>query len=67
MPFAKAAWIDGHESFIYAGKNERWRDALNEGDVALYRTRAEHELSPTLNRWLTHGRRSAGDPEIAPE
>ncbi len=67
MPFAKAAWTGGHESFIYAGTNERWRNALNEGDVALYRTRAAHELSPALNFWLTHGRRTAGDPEIAPE
>lgn len=61
MPFAKHAWTEGHESFIYAGKNERWREALTEADVALYRSRAAQELSPALNRWLAEGRRGA-DP-----
>ncbi len=61
MPFAKAAWTEGHESFIYAGKNERWRDALTEADVALYRASAAQELSAGLNRWLAEGRRGA-DP-----
>ena len=56
MPFAKAAWTGGHEDFIYAGKNERWRGVLTEADVALYRTRAAQELDPALNRWLAHGR-----------
>ena len=64
MPFAKAAWTGGHESFIYSGTNERWRDVLTDDDVALYRSRATRELSPALSRWLSKGRES-GDPRRA--
>ena len=60
MPFAKHAWEGGHETFIYAGKNERWRDALTEADIARYRTRAAAELSSPLNAWLTTGRGATG-------
>jgi aryl sulfotransferase len=62
MPFAKAAWDDGHESFIYSGKNERWRDALNQDDVALYRARAAAETPPALNAWLSAGRAADDAP-----
>jgi aryl sulfotransferase len=58
MPFAKQAWTGGHESFIYVGKNERWRDALTEVDIARYRSRAAGELAPALNAWLERGRRA---------
>lgn len=64
MPFAKAAWAGGAKDFIYAGKNERWRDALTEEDIDLYRTRAAQELDPALNRWLAHGR-EGGDPALS--
>jgi aryl sulfotransferase len=67
MPTAKAAWDRGAADFIYAGKNERWRDALTDADAAAYRSRAEHELSPALNRWLRDGRKGAGDPRTSPE
>jgi aryl sulfotransferase len=67
MPHAKAAWAGGAADFIYAGKNERWREALTDEDVAAYRARAEHEMSPALNRWLREGRRGAGDPATSPE
>jgi aryl sulfotransferase len=66
MPFAKDAWTHGHESFIYSGTNERWREVLTGDDVALYRTRAAKELSPTLNTWLTKGRHG-GDPRVGDE
>lgn len=64
MPFAKDAWTRGHESFIYSGTNERWREVLTGDDVALYRTRAAKEMSPALNTWLTKGRRGE-DPRAA--
>jgi aryl sulfotransferase len=67
MPMAKLAWDGGARDFIYAGKNERWRAALTDADVAAYRTRAEQELSPALNRWLREGRNGAGDPRNSPE
>lgn len=56
MPFARAAWTAGHESFIYAGRNERWREILSEDDVSLYRERAAKELPAALDRWLILGR-----------
>jgi aryl sulfotransferase len=67
MPTAKAAWDRGAADFIYAGKNERWREALTDEDVAAYRARAELELSPALNHWLREGRIRAGDPRTSPE
>lgn len=67
MPFAKFAWDKGAVDFIYAGKNERWREALTDEDIAAYRARAEQELSPALNRWLREGRNRAGDPVTSPE
>jgi aryl sulfotransferase len=67
MPTAKGGWPAGAADFIYAGKNERWREALTDEDVAAYRAEAEHEMSPALNRWLREGRRGAGDPATSPE
>lgn len=66
MPNAGIAFQDGHDGFIYAGTNERWREALDETDVALYRKRAAKELSPALDRWLTAGRATA-DPQTSPD
>lgn len=65
MPFAKAAWAAGANDFIYAGRNERWRDVLSEEDIALYRTRAREELDPALNRWLAAGR-EGNNPALSP-
>lgn len=62
MPFAGMAWDGGAKTFIHAGKNERWREALSADDIALYRARAAQELSPSLNCWLREGRLVAGDP-----
>jgi aryl sulfotransferase len=67
MPAAKGGWPGGAADFLHAGKNERWREALTDADVAAYRAQAEHEMSPALNRWLREGRRGAGDPATSPE
>jgi aryl sulfotransferase len=67
MPLAKFAWDRGADDFIYSGKNERWREALTDEDVAAYRAQAEQEMSPALNRWLREGRARAGDPATSPE
>jgi aryl sulfotransferase len=66
MPMAKLAWDGGAKDFIYAGKNERWRDVLTGEDIALYRNRAAAELDRSLNDWLARGRRGAGDPPASP-
>jgi aryl sulfotransferase len=52
----------GHQTFLNKGTNGRWRDVLTKDDVARYRERAAVELSPGLNDWLEHGRKS-GDPK----
>lgn len=64
MPRADGSFEDGHDGFIYSGKNERWRGALGEDDIALYRDRAAKELSPALNAWLDKGR-GQSDPRTA--
>jgi aryl sulfotransferase len=51
----------GHETFLFQGTNERWRDVLTEADLALYEKHAHSALSPGLFNWLRNGRRVAGD------
>ncbi|HVU19774.1 MAG TPA: sulfotransferase domain-containing protein [Rhizomicrobium sp.] len=65
LPRAAMSWDKGHERFINQGTNERWRTALTPDDIACYNTRAAHELSPSLSRWLEQGRLKAGDPKDA--
>lgn len=64
LPMIDAGFQGGADGFIYAGRNERWREALSEDDVAFYRARAAREMSPGLNLWLAQGRRG-GDPRAA--
>ncbi|NOT41006.1 MAG: sulfotransferase domain-containing protein [Alphaproteobacteria bacterium] len=67
MPLAKFAWDGGAETFIYSGRNQRWRDALCDDDVASYRRRAAEALSPGLHRWLSEGRLGTGEAATSPE
>jgi aryl sulfotransferase len=62
LPGMERAFRGGHDTFLHRGTNERWRDVLNEDDVALYEARAAASLSPGLRRWLEAGRLKAGDP-----
>jgi aryl sulfotransferase len=57
----------GHETFLYRGTNSRWRGVLTDADLDRYERRIKAELSPTLIRWLTEGRLSAGDPRSSPD
>jgi aryl sulfotransferase len=57
----------GHETFLYQGTNERWRDVLTEADLALYEKHAHSALSLGLFNWLRNGRRVAGDPVSMPD
>lgn len=57
LPTADAGFDGGSDGFIYAGRNERWREALSEEDAAFYRARAAREMSAGLNQWLAQGRR----------
>jgi aryl sulfotransferase len=65
LPGIEMAFHGGAATFINRGTNERWRDVLNDADVALYRNKARAELSPGLNRWLENGRLKAGDPRVS--
>lgn len=59
LPRADISFRDGAEGFLFQGRNERWREALSESQVAAYRARATAALPPDLERWLAHGREVA--------
>jgi aryl sulfotransferase len=44
----------GNETFFNKGTNGRWKDVLDEDDLALY-GRAMEKLPASLTRWLEHG------------
>lgn len=62
MPGAEMSFEGGHASFLNKGTNGRWQTELTAADLALYQSRVETELPPSLARWLEHGRHVAGDP-----
>jgi aryl sulfotransferase len=67
LPAASTRWDRGSDSFLFSGKNGRWRGTLNADDTARYEARAHAELSPGLARWLERGRLVTGDPGTAPD
>lgn len=67
LPTAAGSFEGGHDTFLNKGTNGRWQTDLTADDLALYQSRVQAELSPSLARWLEHGRRVAGDPASAPD
>ena len=55
VPLGGAFWDGGAKSFIYKGKNGRWRDTLSSEDVQRYENRALEELGPECAKWLADG------------
>jgi aryl sulfotransferase len=53
-------WIfeGGTNSFLFKGTNGRWREVLDDGELAAYERRASARLSPDAAAWLEHGRRA---------
>ena len=45
----------GAQTFINKGTNGRWRELLNEADLALYEGTMARTLSPDCARWLEQG------------
>jgi aryl sulfotransferase len=45
----------GAARFFYQGRNGRWRDVLDEADLAMYDAAAT-QLEPSLRKWLEGGR-----------
>jgi aryl sulfotransferase len=46
----------GARAFLYKGTNGRWREALTDGDLALYDSAVIRELTPDCAQWLAQGR-----------
>lgn len=46
----------GIKGFIFKGTNGRWKDVLNEDDVAAYRARVAELLPADAARWMEFGR-----------
>lgn len=60
-------WEGGPNRFLNKGTNGRWRDCAAAEDLAAYQAKLDAEVSPTLGRWIEHGRRLAGDPRTLPD
>jgi aryl sulfotransferase len=45
----------GGDTFIYKGTNGRWKDVLDEDDLALYEQAMANTLPPDCARWLEQG------------
>lgn len=46
----------GAKTFIYKGTNGRWHDILTAGELKLYETVVQRELTSDCARWLENGR-----------
>lgn len=55
----------GSERFLNRGVNGRWRDVLNEADLARYAAVVERKLTPAAADWLEKGRLGTCDPRAA--
>ena len=62
FPGLKEHFDRGADRFLNKGRSGRWREYLNEDDVARYEKIAKRATTPGLARWLEGGRRIAGDP-----
>jgi aryl sulfotransferase len=67
IPAAHMLWEGGPGRFLNKGTNGRWRDCVSAADLAHYEARVARELSPSLARWVEHGRLVAGDPRALPD
>jgi len=67
MPMAHFLWEGGPSRFLHKGTNGRWRDVVSEADLARYHEAVAREFTPSLARWVEHGRRIAGDPRTLPD
>lgn len=52
VPLGGAFWEGGAKSFIYKGKNGRWRDEIDPAMSAAYEARARAELGDECATWL---------------
>jgi len=67
LPMAHFLWEGGPARFLHKGSNGRWRERVPAEDLARYDEVVAREVSPSLARWVEHGRRGAGDPRALPD
>jgi aryl sulfotransferase len=67
VPMGEQAWNGGAKQFIFKGVNGRWREVLNEDDIARYEALAKRKWTSAQSAWIEGGRRMAGDPRQAPD
>jgi aryl sulfotransferase len=48
-------WKGGAGAFFFKGNNGRWRDVLDEDDLAMYEAAKQRVLSPDCAAWLESG------------
>lgn len=65
LPHIGEHFDKGSERFLNRGVNGRWRDVLNEADLARYAAVAKRKLSPAAADWLEKGRLGTTDPRAA--
>jgi aryl sulfotransferase len=65
FPKLKDVFDRGADRFINKGQSGRWRQYLNDQDIARYEAIMARAATPGLTRWLEGGRRQAGDPEAS--
>ena len=47
---------DGAKTFFHKGTNGRWRDVLDEAELAMYEQTKAKTLTPDCARWVELGR-----------
>ncbi len=57
LPSIQEVWRD-HRNFFNKGVNGRWREVLDDDDLALYEQVVERTLTPALRVWLENGGRA---------
>jgi aryl sulfotransferase len=67
LPYMNDFFDGGSQRFLHKGSNGRWKDVLNDDDLARYDAVARRKLSGSAAAWITHGRLGAGDPRALPD
>jgi len=65
LPHIGEHFDKGSERFLNRGVNGRWRDVLNEQDLARYGAVVKRKLAPACADWLEKGRLGTCDPAAA--
>lgn len=67
LPIVDVLFDHGHHRFLNKGTNGRWKDVLNDADLARFDRLSESKFSPSARAWIEGGRLAAGDPAALPD